>query len=64
MRLYEFTNPSNYILPETDATDLVKQSKDIKTSDTTDIADRRLRKKPETKNPKDVRLSTLGSIGG
>jgi len=52
MRLYEFTNPSEYLLPETDAADLLKQSN--KTADTTDIANRHLRKKPETKKLTDT----------
>jgi len=50
MRLYEFTNPNHYLLPETDAEDL---SNNIKTTDKTDIADRHLKKKPEIKKPTD-----------
>jgi hypothetical protein len=33
MRLYEFTDPSEYLLPETDAGDVLKPSKNIKTAD-------------------------------
>jgi len=51
MRLYEFTNPSHYLLPEAHAADLVKQSKNITADDTTNITNRHLRKKLETKKP-------------
>ena len=54
MRLYEFTNPSQYLQPEPDASDLVKKSKIIKTADTTDVADRHLGRKSETKKPTDT----------
>jgi hypothetical protein len=51
MRLYEFTNPSEYLLPETWAADFAKQTENILVDDTSDIADRHLRKKLETKKP-------------
>jgi hypothetical protein len=54
MRLYEFTNPTNYLLAEADAANLLNQSKNIKAADTTKIADRHLRKKPDTKKPTDT----------
>jgi hypothetical protein len=53
MRLYEFTEPTKYILPETDATDLVKRNDDSKAADTTNIAERHLREKPSTKRLSD-----------
>jgi len=49
MRLYEFTNPTRYLQPEAHAANLRNQSKNAKTADTTDIADRYLKKKPSTK---------------
>jgi len=49
MRLYEFTNPSHYLLPEAHAADLLKQAENIKTADTTAEVVGRLRKKSETK---------------
>jgi hypothetical protein len=55
MRLYEFTDPSEYLLPETDAADLLKQSKNIETVDTTDNANPHLKKRPETKKPMHTR---------
>ena len=55
MRLYEFTNPSEYLLPETDAADLVEQSKNVQTVDTTDNANPRSKKRPETKKPMHTR---------
>jgi len=45
MRLYEFTNPSQYLLPETPVADLGKQSN--KTADATDNANPRLKKRTE-----------------
>jgi hypothetical protein len=51
MRLYEFTDPTKYLLPETDAADLVKQSKNIEAVDTTGNANPRSKKRPETKKP-------------
>ena len=50
MRLYEFTNPTKYLLPEIDAADLLKQSENFLIDDTTDDAKRHLKKKPESKN--------------
>jgi hypothetical protein len=52
MRLYEFTNSTKYLLPKANAADLVKPSN--KTADTTDIADRHLKKKPSIKNSMDA----------
>jgi hypothetical protein len=49
MRLYEFTDPHKYLLPETDAAEVLKQSN--KTADTRDNADRLSRQKPKTKHP-------------
>jgi hypothetical protein len=53
MHLYEFADPTKYILPETDPADPVKQSKNINTADKSDV-DLHLRKKPETKKPMDT----------
>jgi hypothetical protein len=55
MRLYEFTNPTKYLPPGTDAADLLKQSKNIETADAADIADPHLKKRPETKKPMHTR---------
>jgi hypothetical protein len=54
MRLYEFTDPTKYLLHETDAADLVKQGKNIETADAGDEAARLLRKKSETKKLTDT----------
>jgi hypothetical protein len=51
MRLYEFTDPTKYLLPESDAIDLLKIIGNLKTSDTADDAVRRLRKRPEAQKP-------------
>ena len=50
MRLYEFTNPSHYLLLEARTANLVTQGKNIKTADTTG-ANRHLSKIPEIKKP-------------
>ena len=54
MRLYEFTDPRQYLLPETDAADLVKQGENIRTVDTTDTAERRQTKKLGIRKPTDT----------
>jgi hypothetical protein len=54
MRLYEFTNPSQYLLPETDTADLVNQSKKIKTGNTGDDIVRPLRQKTENEKTTDT----------
>jgi hypothetical protein len=54
MRIYEFTNPSHYLLPETNATDVLKKMRDIKTTNATDDASHHLKKKPATKKPSDA----------
>jgi hypothetical protein len=52
MRLYEFTNPTKYLLPEADTADLVEQSKNITTADAGGDAVRRLKKKTVTDKPR------------
>jgi hypothetical protein len=54
MRLYEFTDPTKYLTPETDSADVLGQGKAIKEDDSSDIANRRLRKNPETKKLSDT----------
>ena len=54
MRLHEFTDPTKYLLPPSDAADLLKQSKNIATAASTNIADRQVRKKPETEKSTDT----------
>jgi hypothetical protein len=51
MRLFEFTNPSQYLLPETDAADL---SNNMKKADAADPV-HRLSKKTDGKKPTDTR---------
>jgi hypothetical protein len=47
MRLYEFTDPSHYLLPETDAAKLLKLPKTVRSDDKADVAARR----PKTRKP-------------
>jgi hypothetical protein len=51
MRLYEFTDPTKYLFPETDAADLAKQRNNRKAADNIACANGHLRKKPDTKEP-------------
>jgi hypothetical protein len=53
MRLYEFTDPSEYLLPATDAVDLLKQTKNVWNDDIPDDASHHLGKGAETRNPTD-----------
>jgi hypothetical protein len=50
MRLYEFTDPTKYLLPEPKAADFVKQSKNITTADAPEMPDRHSRKRLEIKH--------------
>jgi hypothetical protein len=63
MRLYEFTNPRQRLLPETNATDVLKKMRDIKTADGTDDADLHLKKKPGTGKRTDSPQGKMTSIG-
>lgn len=47
MRLYEFADPTKYLLPETDAEDLAEQTGFTRTTDKTEVVAPQLRKKPE-----------------
>jgi hypothetical protein len=53
MRLYEFTDPTKYLLLETNVTDTLKQSKNTRTADAADDASHHLKKKPSTKTLSD-----------
>jgi hypothetical protein len=54
MRLYEFTNPTKYLLPETNAADLHKPHEKARSDDTTDIANRHLKKKSSSERLSDT----------
>jgi hypothetical protein len=44
MRLYEFTDPNKYLLPETRTADLVEQIRNVETDDKPDTVRRRPKK--------------------
>jgi hypothetical protein len=51
MRLYEFTDPTKYLLPEIGAAELLMLPETVLVEDTADDAVRRLRKRPEAQKP-------------